>query len=206
MELLRKTKWIYVILSIIYITLGVVLLIYPAQTVNVICRIIGITAVVLGIYEILKYIFKYGSAFSAAINLITGIFSLVCGIILISNPDFVKSFFPVIIGILVVLDSAFKLKTSFELRSKKSKTWWGIFILSAVGIVLGFVIVFNAGKVTDLIVRIVGAALIIDGIENIVSLCFSARVLQNIIKSESPLEAEFTEIKTEPESKEGENK
>lgn len=46
MEFIKKAKWGYIILSVIYIILGVILLIYPSQTIDVVCRIIGVTALI----------------------------------------------------------------------------------------------------------------------------------------------------------------
>ena len=56
MELIKKAKWGYLFLSALYIVLGIILIIYPAQTINVICKIIGVTAVAAGIlmYELTK--------------------------------------------------------------------------------------------------------------------------------------------------------
>ena len=167
MEFIKKAKWGYIILSVIYIILGVILLIYPSQTIDVICRIIGATAVICGAYMIMKFFFRGASSILSATGLVFGIFCLVCGIILIASPDFVKSILPFIIGIVIIIDSAFKLMTSFEIKNTTREGWLGVLVLSVIGLVFGFIIVFNAGATADFIVRIIGVSLIVEAIENL---------------------------------------
>ena len=173
MEFIKKAKWGYIILSVIYIILGVILLIYPSQTIDVICRIIGV-------------------------------FCLVCGIILIASPDFVKSILPFIIGIVIIIDSAFKLMTSFEIKNTTREGWIGVLVLSVIGLVFGFLIVFNAGAAADFVVRIIGVSLIIEAIENLCATAVVSGKFRSIKKSlgKKTIEGEFTEIKTEPTDKE----
>lgn len=199
MEILKKAKWLYIVLSVIYIALGIVLLIYPSESIDVICRIIGATALVFGFYGIIRFFFRTVTTFYSVFMLITGIFSFICGIILLVKPDFIKTFFPVVIGVIVVVDSAFKLMTSFELRNTNSKLWWSVFFLSLAGIILGFALVFNSKDTIDLLARLIGACLIVDGIENFFAVFSSVRALKKIAKA-APVEVTYKEIKTEPEN------
>ena len=204
MEFIKKAKWGYIILSVIYIILGVILLIYPSQTIDVICRIIGATAVICGAYMIMKFFFRGASSILSATGLVFGVFCLVCGIILIASPDFVKSILPFIIGIVIIIDSAFKLMTSFEIKNTTREGWIGVLVLSVIGLVFGFLIVFNAGAAADFVVRIIGVSLIIEAIENLCATAVVSGKFRSIKKSlgKKSIEGEFTEIKTEPTDKE----
>ena len=199
MELFKKAKWGYIILSVIYIILGVILLIYPSQTIDVICRIIGATAVICGAYMIMKFFFRGASSILSATGLVFGIFCLVCGIILIASPDFVKSILPFILGIVIIIDSAFKLMTSFEIKNTTREGWLGVLVLSVIGLVFGFIIVFNAGATADFIVRIIGVSLIVESIENLCTAAVICGKFRSFGKSErrKTIEGEFTEVKTE---------
>ena len=70
MELIKKAKWGYLFLSALYIVLGIILIIYPAQTINVICKIIGVTAVAAGIYTIVRFFLRSATTFTATAGLI----------------------------------------------------------------------------------------------------------------------------------------
>ena len=199
MELIKKAKWGYLFLSALYIVLGIILIIYPAQTINVICKIIGVTAVAAGIYTIVRFFLRSATTFTATAGLITGIICLVCGILLISNPDFIKSIFPFVIGIMIIIDSAFKLMTSFEIKNTTREGWLGVLVLSVIGLVFGFIIVFNAGATADFIVRIIGVSLIVEAIENLCTAAVICGKFRSFGKSErrKTIEGEFTEVKTE---------
>lgn len=199
MELIKKAKWGYLFLSALYIVLGIILLVYPAQSINVICKIIGVTAIIAGVYTIIRFFLRSATTFTTAAGLITGIFCLGCGILLMTNPDFIKSIFPFVIGIMIIIDSAFKLSASLELRTMSAGTWYGMFFLSLLGLIFGFVIVFNAKAAADLVTRIIGVSLIVDAIENIcavITVSGKARAIAKKISAET-VEGEFTEIKTE---------
>lgn len=199
MELIKKAKWGYLFLSALYIVLGIILIVYPAQTINVICKIIGVTAVAAGIYTIVRFFLRSAATFTATAGLITGIICLVCGILLISNPDFIKSIFPFVIGIMIIIDSAFKLSASLELRGTSAGAWYGMFFLALLGLIFGFVVVFNARVAADLITRIIGVSLIVDAVENICAVATVSGKVRAIAKkmSKDTVEGEFTEIKTE---------
>ena len=199
MELIKKAKWGYLFLSALYIVLGIILIIYPAQTINVICKIIGVTAVAAGIYTTVRFFLRSATTFTATAGLITGIICLVCGILLISNPYFIKSIFPFVIGIMIIIDSAFKLSASLELRGTSAGAWYGMFFLALLGLIFGFVVVFNARAAADLITRIIGVSLIVDAVENICAVATVSGKVRAIAKklSKDTVEGEFTEIKTE---------
>lgn len=202
MEIIKKAKWLYIALSVIYLTVGIVLLIYPTQTIDAITRIIGVTALAIGIYEMMKFIFRRGTSVVKVLSLFAGIFSFICGIILLINPQFIRTFFPVVIGVFIVLDSAFKLMTSIELRNAGSKVWWGVFFLSLAGVVFGFIVVFNAKEVSEFVIRMIGVSLIIESIENIFAVISTKLKTPKI--SSSTIEADYREVKTEDESGENE--
>ncbi len=204
MELIKKAKWGYILLSVIYIILGVILLIYPSQTIDIVCRIIGVTALICGTYMIIKFFFRGAVSLMPTAGLVFGIFCLVCGIILVANPDFVKSIIPFIIGIVIITDSASKLVTSFEIKKAAEDGWLGVFVLSVIGLVFGFVIVFNAGAAADFVVRIIGVSLIVEAIENLCTTAVVSGKFRSVKKSlgKKTIEGEFTEIKTEPTDKE----
>ena len=201
MEIIRKAKWLYIALSVIYLAVGIVLLIYPTQTIDAITRIIGLTALALGIYEMMKFFFRKSTDAVKVLSFSAGIFSFICGIILLVKPEFIRMAFPVVIGIFIVLDSAFKLMTSIELRNAGSKTWWSVFFLAIAGIVFGFIVVFNAKEVSAFVIRMIGVALIIESVENVCAVIFTFAKTPKI--QNKTIEAEYKEVKTEDDP--GEN-
>ena len=74
-----------------------------------------------------------------------------------------------------------------------------MFFLALLGLIFGFVVVFNARAAADLITRIIGVSLIVDAVENICAVATVSGKVRAIAKklSKDTVEGEFTEIKTE---------
>lgn len=197
MNLLKKAKAGYLIISILYIVLGICLVAFPDKSLETICLIIGIIALVVGVCKITSFFLQKNRRFSANLDFVSGIFSIVAGAILIARPSFITNLFPVIIGIVVIIDSAFKLQTAFELRADRMKNWWSVLLIAAVGLIFGFLLVFNPFKANHIALIFVGISLIIDGIENL----WAVFSVGNLVRKASPIEAEYVEIKDKDEKK-----
>ena len=190
MNLLKKAKAGYLVISILYIVLGICLVAFPDKSLETICLVIGIIALAAGIYKVISSLLQKSRRFSANLDLISGIFSIAAGAILIARPSFITNLFPVIIGIVVIIDSAFKLQTAFELRADRSKHWWSVLLVAAVGLVFGFLLVFNPFEANRIALIFVGISIIIDGIENLWTVFF----VKSLVRKASPIEAEYVEI------------
>ena len=197
MNLLKKAKAGYIVTALLYIVLGVCLAFFPDRSLETICLIIGIIALAVGVFKIISFLVAgKGSRFFAGLDLISGIFSVTAGAVLIARPAFITNIFPVIIGILVIIDSAFKLQNAFELRASRAKNWWSVLLFAILGMIFGFLLLFNPFKATRVALIFVGISLIIDGIENLWTLFFVKKIVKNAV----PLEADFREIDSHKDS------
>lgn len=190
MNLLQKTKTGHIIVSVLYILLGICLIIFPDQSLHTICLFVGIIALAAGIYKIAYFFFVRIHNVSGHLDLISGIFSVAVGMIFIVRPTFITNLFPVIIGILIIVDSSFKLQSAFVLRSIHTKGWWGIGIFSLIGIIFGFLLIFNPFQANHLALIFIGISMMIDGIENLWTVIYTAHV----IKKSAPIEVRYIEI------------
>lgn len=187
MEIFKKFKWINILLSVAYVFFGIALIIYPAMTSDIICSLIGAAALIFGIVEIITH-FKTGiGTVGEKVGLAAGIFCILFGVFLLINPAFIRAFLPRIMGIFIIIDSSFKLFTSFELHNSNASNWWIVLLTSLIGITLGFVIVFNSISVGDFLTRLIGAAILIDGIENMLASFMSSK------KNDGTIEGSFRE-------------
>ena len=56
MDFFEKTKWDRSVLALIYLVLGVVLLLFPEQTLTIVTRIIALAVIVLAAINIIQFI------------------------------------------------------------------------------------------------------------------------------------------------------
>lgn len=145
-----------------YVFLGLCLILMPAQTVNIICKVVfGIVLAAAGLYHLVIYI--RGKDTATILDLFTGVIVLVLGGFLFFNPVIVVKLLPLLLGAFVLVDSIWKLKGSFQLKKRKRTEWQIFLFVSLVFIVLGGIMMANPFVKTKTTVLFDGWVLMING-------------------------------------------
>ena len=155
------------LLSILLIALGILLVLKPDGVVNAIVIGIGAFLMVTAIIDLIFYFMnaKLGGNF---INLSKGIIEFIGGIFLMFRSEAVISLFPVVIGLIIIFSSIFKLYVALSIKSIDSKKWIPNFVLSILCILFGVVIVLNPFETLTSIVRLAGIVLIVSEVLNLI--------------------------------------
>lgn len=184
-EWLKSVKWNLVLAALAYVVLGVVLLIWPDTTGNVLCTLLGILLLGYGIFQIIGFFTRGDEGWgSGAVYLLAGLCAVALGVFALSSPEKVLSILPVALGAVVVVDSCMSLKRSFQLKELGMERWWVIALLAVVTLVFGLVVMFNPFRSAMLVTRIVGGVLIYQGISDLVAVgrlsYYGKRVLEEL--------------------------
>lgn len=184
-EWLKSVKWNLVLAALAYVVLGVVLLIWPGTTGNVLCTLLGILLLGYGIFQIIGFFTRGDEGWgSGAVYLLAGLCAVALGVFALSSPEKVLSILPVALGAVVVVDSCMSLKRSFQLKELGMERWWVIALLAVVTLVFGLVVMFNPFRSAMLVTRIVGGVLIYQGISDLVAVgrlsYYGKRVLEEL--------------------------
>ena len=171
-NLFKKMKWETLITALITIVVGIVFLIEPENSSNILCLVIGISFVVLGAALLVRY-FASGFLFGST-HLIMSVILLVIGIFSLSRPNAFKGIITVVFGIFLILDGLLKVKDGVDCCRAHVKGWWLLFVVSALSIILGSLVMFGS---FDSIMIFAGISLIVDGVCDIITtLAFSSHV------------------------------
>lgn len=168
----KKIKWESLLTALFTIIVGIVFLCEPENSGNVLCIVAGVSFLVLGAALFVRYFasgFLFGTTFlaSSVILIATGIFSL-------ARPDVFMTVITFIFGIFLILDGILKIQDGVDCLRANVRAWWLLFIVAALSITLGFIIMFDS---FDSIMVIAGISLIIDGVFDIITtLMFSSHV------------------------------
>lgn len=150
------------ITGIIILIVGIILIVWPMNTLNTLCTLMGWCLIISGVLEIVL-----GIAGGKVAGMITGgIISAVIGIIFITCQNFIITFLPTVIGILTAAGGIVMLINTLRLKSTGPVAVMTI-IGSIIAIVLGLIIIFYAGMAVKLITVIIGAILVYFGIMRI---------------------------------------
>lgn len=171
------------LLSILLIALGILLVLRPDSVVNFIIIGIGAFLMVTSIIDLIFYFMnaKLGGNF---INLSKGIIEFIGGIFLVFRSEAVAGLFPVVIGLIIIFTSIFKLYVALSIKALDNKKWIPNFVLSILCIVFGAVIILNPFETLNTIVRVAGIVLIVSELFNLVYsgvIVFSLKKLEDTV-------------------------
>ncbi len=156
-----------VLLSILMVVLGLVLFIWPGQTLAVAGRILGIALLVgaaVSGYTWYKDRNKPGSNYT---TLAIGILCLAAGLIVLIAPKGVVALLPRLIGVFIVVNGVINLAQALELRNVGQGSWTSTLVMAILTILAGAFLVFFASTVVDAVVMVIGGVLVYNGVSNI---------------------------------------
>jgi len=170
MKLIKETRNTLTMAAILYIVFGLVMLLIPVVVSSFICYLIASLFLVIGFMGIYSHLKRKGMGFGSSAILIFSILFLALGIFILFNPVSFVSFIPLVVGIMLIIDSVNKFQTSFDLKRNGYKKWWYMLLVSLTILLLGLLLIFNPFKSIELFIRIIGALLIFDGLSNLFAL------------------------------------
>ena len=194
--------------AILCILLGIVLVAYPNTSLTLVCRAVGVIVMITGLGFVFGYLKSGRSAWYGKIELVFGTILAIVGGFLVLRPLGLISIIPMIFGILFIYHGFANMRQAFELRQYKDRGWWFPVLVAATTIVLGLFIMNNPIRTFDVIMRIIGACLIYDGLMNTMLVGRFVKSIRNFQKLEEAAADENAEdaITDETEIIEGEYK
>ena len=190
------------------IILGIVLVVYPNTSMTIVCRAVGVIVLITGLGMVVSYLRSETKGFFAKLGLIFGSILVVVGGFLVLRPLGLIAIIPIIFGILFIYHGLANMRQALELRQYKDKGWWLPVLIAATTIILGVFIINNPFRTMDVVMRIIGACLIYDGLTNTMLVGRFVKSIRNFRKleeAEAAINVE-TAIVDESEIIEGEYK
>ena len=167
-----KLKWENIIAAILAIVVGVLFIILPKDSADVLCLIAGILLIFAGAFTLVAYIFS--GFFLGAHLLIVGIMLILFGTFCLTNPENIMKVLTVLFGLYIVIDGATSIVDSVYCAKAKIKGWGLLLVLAILSIGLGTAVMFST---FDTIMIFAGCSLIIDGVCDIIeTIVFSHKI------------------------------
>ena len=168
----KALKWRSLIVAFSAILLGLLFILTPQTSADVICYVAGILLLASGIAAVISYLAS-GRLFGSY-ALVSGIVLLVCGVFCLLRPEIIQGLLTVLFGVFLVIAGMMPLPDGVDCARARLAGWWVPVLLGAVTIALGCVVLF--GKF-DSIMLLAGISLIVDGVfDLIVTFAFSKRI------------------------------
>ena len=163
-----KTSKLSKILSLVVIALvGLFLVIYPGDTLNIVVGVFGCALLLIGVIGIVSYFLPKNKNSRSTLDLLSSIVEAIVGPIVVSNIGFVISLFPIFAGVIIALQGVLYLISTLRMKSDNNSWKLGL-VLSLVMIAFGILIFANPFATQATLVRLAGVALIYNAISGII--------------------------------------
>ena len=164
-------NWMELLVGIIFILMGIYSFQHPELTLTGFVIVYGLLAVISGIADIAFYVrLERFTGFGPTTSLLLGILNVLMGFFLIINNDFGIMAAAILFPIWFISHCAGKLLNVNFIRFYGGKMqFWITLTINIVGIVLGFMLLFNPFASAASMVYIAGTYLVLVGIGSIIS-------------------------------------
>lgn len=153
--------------AVLYVVFGVVLIVWPNTSGDVICTFLGAVLLLYGVITVISFFVHDSRMGVFGFDLVTGILAIALAILFLARPELPLSFLPVVLGLYIVIDALLNLKRALEMRRMAYEHWWVILLLSLVSAALGVVILLRPVKTAALLIRLTGGVFVYTGLSDL---------------------------------------
>jgi uncharacterized membrane protein HdeD (DUF308 family) len=193
-ETLKRIKIDVILSAVICVAMGIVILVWPEETIDIVCKVLAIGLVVMGCVQLFSYITdRMNRQFTGILGMIV----LLVGIWIFMRPQSVVSLIPIVIGVILAIHGVQDVKLALEARANRYDKWWSMLIIALVSLALGVLCIVKAFGVVTLATQLIGIALIYDGISDlwiVIKTLHAAKILKEEAEA---LDVEYKEVKEE---------
>mgnify|MGYP002764818688 CR=1 FL=1 len=170
---IKNFKWGYLLFAILFTAAGLCFLSFPEDALKGVRIGIGVTAIVFAVAFLALTLANEERGFRFWAKMVLGGVAAICGGFMIFSPQGAFSYLTFVAGIYLMIDGSFKLQTAILSKRYRSAVWWIMLVLAAASISFGTVLVrvqFDFAEELAKVSKIIGIALMIDGIQNLLSI------------------------------------
>lgn len=166
-SLLKKVKANTILSSLLCAALGLVLVIWPDISMQIVCIAIGAVLILCGVIRLFGFFHNHDGSVYTQGNLVMGIVLVVVGIWIVATPGKVLAIIPIIVGILIVIHGVNNIQQTITLCKGKYSMWWLALIMAILTIGFGVLLITRPFAALDTVVMLIGIFLIYDGLSNV---------------------------------------
>lgn len=179
MKHVKYVKWAYSILAATLVAVGVVFIGWPGTALSLIEKICGFILLIFGIVKLFGYfsgdLFQLAFQFDLALGIVSGII----GFVMLFHTEQMIEVMAACIGVFLLLDAALKIQTAFDSRKFGIERWWMILIAAVISAVIGALALIMPFKGANLIVRLIGLNLCMEGVLNVLVVQSTVKTIKN---------------------------
>lgn len=165
LEFIKGIKRFSIATMIVAAVVGLLFIIFPAQCIMYTALVIGISMILTGVISIIAYVIERDSL----LPLIMGVIVAICGIIVCVKYKLLIDIVIVILGVFILAAGVGNFATSIRALVAHRMSGWFTLVLSIVTAGFGYYAITRSSELTETIVQLIGAALVIYAVLALVS-------------------------------------
>lgn len=173
-KFLKKSSWTDIIVSFLFIILGITLIAKPDVIMSMLSILLGTMAIIMGLLKGLDY---FASGKTDNYLLAIAIVAVIAGVIIMFCADIIASVFRILIALWIIYSGIVNLQTTIVWKDYKSRLWLLTLILAIVTILAGIYILMNNGAM----LQIIGGIIMIYGIVDIIESAIFIKRIDNYL-------------------------
>ena len=163
--LLKKSGWISIFESLIFLILGIIFILRPDDIMAIIAYVIGAMFITIGVIKVLNYIQAQGKNDLYNYELIYGLMSAVIGIVVIAYRGSISYLFGIIAGMWIVYSGIVRFSSALKLRKLNNSLWIYTLVIAIIMFIGGLYVVLTSGTI---LLTVIGAIMITYAILDII--------------------------------------
>ena len=189
-DFFKRIRFEVYLTALLTVAMGVVLIVWPLEVTGLICRIIGVLLIIMGAANLFSYfVDKKGM-----LTVTGGLIFLLLGVWIFVRPGAIAQLVPIVIGVVLLVHSLKDFQMAAEARRNQSSKWGILFLLALLNCAFGIVCICDSFGVLPVAVRMIGVALVYDGISSACIVFFTVQSVKEAAEKLAPIDVEAHEV------------
>ena len=177
----KKSEKSIIASSILTLVVGIMLAIYPGDTLSIITKVIGAFLMVFGVVQVINYFKNVKEDRIGSASFALGIILFAIGLYLFINDKSLTDIVITMIGILICIKSVYKIQLAISIKDV-SPNWKYNLVSGLIVLSIGLIVIFYPVKTAETILRVVGFALIVTSLYEIIESIVVIKKIDTTVK------------------------
>lgn len=178
----KEFDWYSLVSALILLIVGIVILIWPEQSNEVLAYTIAGIIALLGLFRTFLYFRRKESVSPFSFGGLTlGLTLTAIGAFLLLEPSVLIAILPILLGSLLIFSGFASLQTAFSLMGLKIPKWYIPLLFALAALACGFVSLFNPFGTAKVLMIFLGIALTGEGVMMLISLYLFRKNVKGVV-------------------------
>lgn len=174
------SKW-FVGLSVLLVVVGIVMVVWPNLTIDLLGAMTGICMLVIGLVYVIMYFTKDHMGEVMQMDLTLGAVLAAFGAFMLMHKDFVSMALPFAAGIVLLIGGITKIQHALDMKRLNFSKWQIMLGLAIAMIVLSLVLLYNPFR-ERVLIYVMGSGMIVNGGASIVAILMISHRLKKMAR------------------------